>query len=179
MDIKKIFYKIRDFIEIYVPCIAFAVMFIVFVAQVISRYVFNFPLTWAFELTVMGFSWTVILGACYAMRKRNHVLFTMIYDAVPPKVGAALCLAGNVLIVVALVILIVPSCNYIQFMNFQRTAVFRIPLSVIFCPFVYFLISVVGYTIADIISEIKTIRGLPTAVSAEGTVPLAGEEVQS
>lgn len=179
MDIKKIFMKIRDIIEIYVPCVAFAVMFIVFVAQVISRYVFRFPLTWAFELTVMGFSWTVILGACYAMRKRSHVMFTMIYDAVPPKVGAALCLAGNVLIVAALVILIVPSCNYIHFMNFQKTAVFRIPLSVIFCPFIYFLLSVVGYTISDIVSEIKTIMELAPAVSAEGAVPAGGEEVQS
>ena len=164
MDIKKILLKARDFAEIYVPCAAFIVMFVVFVAQVISRYVFNFPLTWAYEITVWGFSWTVILGACYAMRARSHVTFTMIYDAVPPKVGAVLCLIGNILIVVALAILIVPSCNYIKFMFFQKTSVFRIPLTVIFAPFAYFLCSIIGYTISDIISEVKTIKN-PDATS--------------
>ncbi len=166
MRFKEILLKLRDVAEIYIPCAAFAMMFIVFVAEVISRYVFNYPLTWAYEITVMGFSWTVILGACYAMRRRTHVTFTMIYDAVPPKVGAALCLAGNILIIVALVILILPSYHYVHFMNFQKTAVFRIPLSLIFCPFVYFLFSIVGYTITDVIEEIKVIRGISPSDSA-------------
>lgn len=175
MKLKDFLLKARDFAEIYVPCGAFIVMFVVFVAQVISRYVFNFPLTWAYEVTVWGFSWTVILGACYAMRARSHVTFTMIYDAVPRKVGAILCLMGNILIVIALAILIIPSCDYIKFMFFQKTSVFRIPLTVIFAPFAYFLCSIIGYTISDIISEIKTLKNPVSETPAEA----ASEEVRS
>ena len=166
MKLKDILLKLRDIVEIYIPCAAFIIMFVVFVAQVISRYLFNYPLTWAYEITVWGFSWTVILGACYAMRNRSHVMFTMIYDAVSPKTGAVLCLAGNILIILALAVLIVPSCSYISFMAFQKTSVFRIHLTVIFCPFAYFLCSIIGYTITDIISEIKTIRTPVTASPA-------------
>ena len=182
MDTKKILLKLRDFAEIYLPCGAFIVMFVVFVAQVISRYVFNFPLTWAYEVTVWGFSWTVILGACYAMRARSHVTFTMIYDAVPKKVGAVLCLLGNILIVIALAILIIPSCDYIKFMFFQKTSVFRIPLTVIFAPFAYFLCSIIGYTIKDILSEVKTLRAPasePTTPDEANASQASTEEVQS
>ncbi|MCR4821635.1 MAG: TRAP transporter small permease [Treponema sp.] len=180
MKAKEILLKLRDFVEIYLPCGAFIVMFLVFVAQVISRYVFNFPLTWAYEVTVWGFAWTVILGACYAMRARSHVTFTMIYDALPPKVGALFCIIGNILIVAAFAILIVPSCNYIKFMFFQKTSVFRIPLTVIFAPFAYFLCSIIGYTITDIISEVKVLKNpaLPLQDS-ETSVPSSEEEVRS
>ncbi len=165
MKLKDFLLKARDVAEIYVPCGAFIVMFVVFVAQVISRYVFNFPLTWAYEVTVWGFSWTVILGACYAMRTRSHVTFTMIYDAVPKKVGTILCLLGNILIAIALAILIIPSCHYIKFMFFQKTSVFRIPLTVIFAPFAYFLCSIIGYTIKDIISEVKILKSPASEVT--------------
>lgn len=182
MKLKDFLLKARDFAEIYLPCGAFIVMFVVFVAQVISRYVFNFPLTWAYEVTVWGFSWTVILGACYAMRARSHVTFTMIYDAVPKKVGALLCLLGNLLIVIALAILIIPSCDYIKFMFFQKTSVFRIPLTVIFAPFAYFLCSIIGYTIKDILSEVKTLRAPasePTTPAEANASQASTEEVQS
>lgn len=162
-SIKKVLLKIRDVIEIYIPSIAFSIMFVVFVAQVIARYVFKHPLTWSYEVTVMGFAWTVILGACYAMRYRTHVTFTMIYDAVPPKVGAVLRLLGNILIIVGLVMLIVPSMNYLKFVSFQKTSVFRIPLSYIYCPFVYFLCSIIGYTISDIVTDVRRIIGKESA----------------
>ncbi len=149
----------RDIIEIIIPSISFAITFTVFVMQVISRYVLNHPLTWAYEITVWGFAWTVILGACYAMRARSHVTFTMIYDALPLKTAALLRLLGNILIIIGLAVLIVPSCNYLKFVAFQKTSVFRIPLTVLFCPFAYFLCSIIGYATTDIRAEIKYLLG--------------------
>ena len=81
----------------------------------------------------------------------------------------------GILIVIALAILIIPSCDYIKFMFFQKTSVFRIPLTVIFAPFAYFLCSIIGYTISDIISEIKTLKNPVSETPAEA----ASEEVRS
>lgn len=158
MKIKNILLKLRDAVEIWIPSIAFIIMFVVFVAQVIARYVFKNPFTWSYEITVAGFAWTVILGACYAMRSRTHVTFTMIYDSVSPKVGAVLRLLGNILIVVAFLMLFIPTIRYLKFILFQLTAVFRIPLTFIYAPFAYFLCAIIGYTISDIIKDVKTLR---------------------
>lgn len=150
--------KIRDVFEIYIPSLAFIIMFLTFVVQVISRYLFNNPLTWAFEITVIGFSWIVILGACYAMRKRTHVVFTMIYDVLSPEKAAFTRLLGNIIIFSAFILLIIPSWKYINFMSFQSTSVFKIKLSYVFMPFVYFLFSIIVYTFQDIMEDIKIIR---------------------
>lgn len=148
---------IRHIIEIYIPLFAFAVMFLTFILQIIARYIFNHPFTWTYEVTVICFTWTVILGACYAMEKDSHVKFTLIYDHLSRKKGAVLRLLGNLIIFVAFVVLIVPSANYVAFMNFQSTSVFNVKLSWIFAPFVYFLISIIFYTFKQIIEDVRII----------------------
>lgn len=152
------FKKIRNFIEVYIPIIAFSVMFLTFILQIIMRYIFKNPLTWAYEVTVIGFAWTVILGACYAMKHRTHVTFTLIYDSLSTKNAAISRALGNIILLVAFVFLIVPSYNYIQFMNFQSTSVFKIKLSWIFMPFVYFLVSIIFYLIEEIIEDFNIIK---------------------
>jgi TRAP-type C4-dicarboxylate transport system permease small subunit len=43
------------------------------------------PLTWPMELTLICFVWTALLGGLFAKRTDDHVSFSMIYDAVTPK----------------------------------------------------------------------------------------------
>jgi TRAP-type C4-dicarboxylate transport system permease small subunit len=153
--IKKSFLILRDVFEIYIPVLAFSVMFLTFILQIIARYIFNYPLTWTYEVTVIGFSWTVVFGACYAMRHRSHVKFTLLYDMLSPKPAAVMRLAGNVVILVAFIILFKPAWDYITFMNFQSTPVFKIKLSWVFSGFIYFVFSMILYTAAEIVEDIK------------------------
>lgn len=151
--------RIRDIIEIYIPVTAFIIMFITFILQIVMRYIFKYPLTWAYEVTVIGFSWTVILGACYAMRTRSHVKFTLLYDMLSGKKAAILRSLGNLILIIGFILLIVPSYKYVTFMNFQSTSVFKIKLSWIFAPFVYFLISIILYTFEELVEDYKILRG--------------------
>ena len=57
---------LRDLVEIYVPVASFVIMFVVFIAQIFSRYILRAPLAWAYEVTVSCYLWLVVLGACYA-----------------------------------------------------------------------------------------------------------------
>lgn len=157
--IKRVFYILRDVIEIYVPLMAFAVMFLTFILQIVARYVFKYPLTWAYEITVIGFSWSVIFGACYAMRSRSHVKFTLIYDMLTGKKAAVLRMLGNMIILVAFVALFIPSIEYVKFMDFQSTSVFKVKLSWIFSAFIYFVISMVGYTLSEIVEDVQILLG--------------------
>lgn len=156
---KKLLFAVRDIFEIYVPAIAFLTMFVSFIMQVFSRYVINMPLTWTQDLIVMGFVWTVLFGACYTMRARRHVKFTMVYDKLKPRPAALSRLSGNAIIVLTFLMLIIPSWKYAFFLYFQKTAVLRINYTYIFLPFVYLAISVIVYTIEEMIEDIKVLRG--------------------
>ena len=155
---KKILLVIRDIIEIYIPVISFSIMFITFIVQIFSRRILQYPLTGAYEITVITFTWTVILGACYTMRYRSHVAFTLVYETLSRKKAAIARLLGNLIIIGTFSILIIPSSEFVNFMSFQATSVYKVSLSIVFAPFVYFLCSVIGYTLSEIITDVKIIK---------------------
>ena len=156
---KKALGFLRDVLELYIPVTAFLIMFVSFVVQVFFRYVLNDPLTWTNDLIVVGFVWTVLFGASYTMRQRKHVKFTMIYDALKPKGAAFTRLLGNLIIIATFIPLIVPSFNYAIFLKFQKTPVFRINYAWVFRPFVYFVVAIIGYSLPEILEDIRILRG--------------------
>ena len=102
----------------------------------------------------------VIFGACYTMRCRGHIKFTMVYERCKPRTAAILRLLGNIIVVVTFTALIVPSWKYSFFLSFQKTAVFRIPFTFMLISFVYFLCSTIAYIFVEIIEDVKVIRGI-------------------
>lgn len=156
---KKIGKFLRDCVELYIPVAAFLIMFIVFIVQIAARYFFNNPVPWAYEVTVMGYLWMVILGACYAYRDRSHVTFTLFYDKLPVK-GKAVCgFLGNLLMAVAFIAMFVPSCQMISQMKIQVTSVFKIGLNVVYFPFIPFMIIILLYIFYDMWLEVMVFTG--------------------
>lgn len=172
---KKLAMFLRDVMEIYIPIISFVCLFLAFILQVFFRYVVNHPLTWTQDVIVIGFCWSVILGACYTMRKSGHVQFTMLYDAYSPKTAAWARMAGNLLIVITFALMIVPSFRYAFFVAFQKTPVLRVSYAWIFLPFTYFLVSIIGYTLGMVIEDWKVITGRLSDSKDHIFDPLLGE----
>lgn len=158
--LKKVGKFLRNCIELYIPIASFLIMFSVFVIQIVARYVFNSPVKWAYEVTVVGYLWMVVLGACYAYRDRSHVTFTLIYDKLPVK-GKALCaFLGNLLMAIAFVAMFMPACKMIGQMKIQVTSVLKIGLNVVYSPFIVFMIIILIYIISDMILEFMVMTGI-------------------
>ncbi len=68
----------------------FAGMLAAAVAQVVSRYVFNSPLTWSEELSRYLFIWLSFLGAWVAWNRREHLGIDMLPEVVPAHLRAPL-----------------------------------------------------------------------------------------
>lgn len=158
--LKKVGNFLRNCVELYIPIAAFLIMFCVFVIQIAARYLFNSPVPWAYEVTVMGYLWMVVLGACYAYRDRSHVTFTLVYDKLPVK-GKAICgFLGNLLMAIAFIAMFVPSCQMINQMKIQVTSVFKIGLNIVYFPFIPFMIIILCYILYDMWIEIMVITGI-------------------
>ena len=158
--LKKVGNFLRNCVELYIPIAAFLIMFSVFVIQIVARYVFNSPVQWAYEVTVMGYLWMVVLGACYAYRDRSHVTFTLVYDNLPVK-GKAICgFLGNLLMAIAYIAMFLPSCKMIGQMKIQVTSVFKIGLNIVYLPFIPFMIMILCYILYDMWLEVMVFTGI-------------------
>lgn len=151
---------LRNIVELYIPIASFAIMFLVFIAQIFCRYILRMPLAWAYEVTVSCYLWLVILGACYAQRHHSHVTFTLITDIMPLRLQAFAIFLGNLLIGVTFAWSFIPSVNFVQFMQAQTTAVFKIGLNFVYCPYIAFLAIHILYMLHDVILDFKVFTGL-------------------
>ncbi len=152
---------IRQCVEMYIPMVAFVVLFVIFVFQVFMRYIMRNPQAWTAEVEQSCFLWLVLLGACYAQRVKGHVTFTLVYDNLGIKGKAITAMLGNILITFACLITTIPSANYIigQMERAQVTTVLKWPKAVVFAPYVLFLVIIAVYAIMDIYEEIMVLKG--------------------
>lgn len=97
---EKIFQILDKVLNIFLPGILFLIMFLTFVFQILSRYLFGNPVVWAYEVTIICYLWVAVLGANYAYNTNEHVSFSIIYDLFPTKVKKVMFILGKVLILV-------------------------------------------------------------------------------
>lgn len=78
---------------------------LIFIA-VICRFVFNSPLQWQYETTLVCMSWTVFIGMSMTFKTKEHMALTFITNALPPKARFIWMDAIDIIVIAFLVIAI-------------------------------------------------------------------------
>ena len=95
----KILEDINDRIDGIVKWIIIIAMIIipgVMTLQVIIRYVFNYPLSWAEESVRYTFIWLVFMSACAALRRGELIATDFLITRLPPRLAYVLTLVSRV-----------------------------------------------------------------------------------
>jgi C4-dicarboxylate transporter DctQ subunit len=119
-----------------------AAMFVTFVLQVFSRYVLVAPFGWTLELCLALWVWIVFWGNAFVVRERDHVTFDILYLAVPPGPRRWFALISAVAIAAGLVISLLPTWDYIDFLRIKKSATLRVPMRTIYSIYAVFLVVV-------------------------------------
>ena len=94
--------------------ILIAVAIMVLLAGVISRYVFDRPLTWSDELASILFLWLAMLGAVIALRRSEHMRLAFLVSLLPPRRRAATETLGMMVVIVFLLAIVGPALDYVE-----------------------------------------------------------------
>lgn len=74
---------IWDNVEEGILCLLLAAMVLITFVTVVTRYLFQFPLSYMDQLVPNLFVWVTFLGASAAVKRRAHLGLSILYDAVP------------------------------------------------------------------------------------------------
>ncbi len=85
---------------------------IILFAGVVSRYVFNAPLTWSDELASILFLWLAMLGAVIALRRDEHMRLTTFLGLMPPRRRAWVETLGIVVVLLFALVMLEPSYEH-------------------------------------------------------------------
>ena len=106
MKIKNIINFLEKRFEEIFACLALVIISLCVISQVISRYVFNFGITWTEELAGFAMPWAIYMGAALGVRERFHIRilvgvrsFPMIIQYLIIFLGDFLWLAFNIFMI--------------------------------------------------------------------------------
>lgn len=154
-NLKKIVVKILDFIEVIMPVMALVVIFFSFIVNVVSRYLLNAPVNACYELCLAGLVWCLLLSSPYAARKHTNIQFTLIFDMMGAKGQLALRMVGNAFLIFCFGVMLYPCTDWVMFMARRYTAVLRVPMNVIYAPFIVFNVLTLLHLLYDFLVDVK------------------------
>ena len=121
-----------------------AVMFVAFILQIVFRYLFNFPIGWTSELSVITWLWLVLWGSAFVLTEREEIRFDLIYGAAGRRTRIAIGIIFALAIVILYGASLKASISYVSFMKVERSSYLKIRMDWLFSIYVIFLIAVIA-----------------------------------
>lgn len=122
------------------------IMFVLFILQIVFRYVLNLSSGWAYELSAIMWIWLVLFGAAFVLRKRDEVRLDIIYSSVPSRTRRVMTLLFSLAVVVMLGIGLPAIIDYVLFMKVERTAYLKLRYDYVYSIFVVFaVVTIIRY----------------------------------
>lgn len=120
-----------------------AIIFVAFLIQIVFRYVFNFPVGWTSELSVVAWLWLVLWGAAFVLKEDDEIRF----DLVSRSAGRRTRIVLGVVTAVALVVLYTMSMpaaySYVSFMKVERSSYLNIRFDWLYSIYLVFAVAVI------------------------------------
>ncbi len=82
-----------------------AIVLILFVG-VVLRYIFNAPLFWAGEVTVLALIWCTFLASALLVQNDGHISISTVTDFLPPRITTPLQVISDILVSITLMVMI-------------------------------------------------------------------------
>jgi TRAP-type C4-dicarboxylate transport system permease small subunit len=121
-----------------------AVMFVAFIVQIAFRYLFNFPIGWTSELSVITWLWLVLWGAAFVVKEREEIRFDLIYGAAGRRTRLVIGVITGVSIVALYAASLPATVSYVSFMKVEKTSYLKIRFDLLFSIYVLFTVAIIA-----------------------------------
>ena len=119
------------------------VMFLAFIVQIVFRYVFDFPVGWTAELSVIAWLYMVLLGSALWLREGEEIRFDLVSDSLGPRGRRVVTAIAGLAAVVLFGMAMPATWKYVTFMKVESTSYLKIRLDWLYAVYLVFAVAVV------------------------------------
>jgi TRAP-type C4-dicarboxylate transport system permease small subunit len=123
--------------------ILFAAMFGAFVIQVVSRYVFDDPVSWTLEICSITYIWIVFFGGSLVVEQRQHITFDMLYKSIRPRRRRIFAIVNVTSLAVVFLAALPGTIDYVLYTGHARTLILHIRFDILYSCFAVFMVGAV------------------------------------
>ncbi len=153
--------SMRRFAE-HVAAAFIAIIFVAFIIQIVFRYVFNLPVGWTSELSVVAWLWLVLWGAAFVLRDDEEIRFDLLTAMLGRRSRIVAGLIGTASIVVLFVISFPATFAYVSFMKVERTSYLNVRFDWLFSIYLLFAAAVIVRYAWNFVQLLRGIDPAPT-----------------
>jgi len=118
-------------------------MFLCFILQIVARYVFNYPLGWTEEVSVLCWIWCTLWGAAFVLRERDEVRFDLIYSNSSAQTRRVFTIVTGIATILLFGIAMPAVYSYVTFLKVERSAYLGIRLDYLYSIYLIFSVAVI------------------------------------
>ena len=146
-----------------------AVIFVAFILQIALRYLFDWPVGWTAELSVIAWLWLVLWGAALVLRDDEEIRIDLLAQLLGPRAGAAMQALGAIGIAVLFGLALPASYEYVRFMKVEKSAYLHVRFDILFSIYILFSVAVIGRHLWSLVVLLRGKRSAPSASSSSAS----------
>ncbi len=149
--------KLSHVLGTVIPNIAFTIIFLTFMLTIVSRYILRTPISWSYEISILAYMWTMFFGVGKAMKRGEHVVFSLVYDKVGEKMQRIFLIAADALLILLLGMAFIPSIHSLLGKR-MMTGVLKMPYTIVFAPCIYMFAEIIIRSCYDLYIQAKALK---------------------
>jgi TRAP-type C4-dicarboxylate transport system permease small subunit len=167
---RPILHRLRQGAEV-VAAGLLATIFVTFIIQIAARYVFNWPLGWTAELSVIAWLWLVLWGASFVLRDDEEIRFDLVSSSVGRRKRIGMGIAGAIAMIVLLGMSLPAAYSYVSFMKVEKSSYLDIRFDWLFSIYIVFSVAVIARHLWNLGQLLRGRDPLATPTTATTTQP--------
>lgn len=105
------------------------IMLVLLTVQVVMRYVGNIALSWSEELSLLGFTWVIVIGSAVGIRTGLHARMSVLVDNLPDWLQPWLERVIAALVLVLGLVMLTSGWSYVEETRGMFSAAIRYPMA--------------------------------------------------
>jgi TRAP-type C4-dicarboxylate transport system permease small subunit len=118
-------------------------MFVIFLLQIFSRYLFNLSIGWTHEASVALWIWMVLFGSAFVVREADEIRFDLFWGAATARGLRVMQVIGSASLVALFAWSLPAVIDYVTFMKVESTAYLKIRFDILYSIYVVFAIAMI------------------------------------
>jgi len=144
----------------FVAALLLAIIFVAFILQIVLRYVFNWPVGWTTEVSLIAWLWLVLWGAAFVLKEHEEIRIDFLTANVGRRWRIGFGIVAAVCVIVLFTLQLPAAYDYVSFLNTGFHVLFSI-----------YLVFSVAVIVRNLWNLVQLLRGKDPA-DAAGDSPL-------
>ncbi len=124
-------------------CLMLLMMFVVFILQIIFRYVLNLSIGWTHEVSVALWIWIVLFGSAFVVREVDEIRFDLIWGGASDQSRRIMQIICAAALIFLFGISLPAIVDYVTFMKVESTAYLKIRFDYLYSIYVVFAVAMI------------------------------------